>query len=242
MRVILLAAGRGTRLGVLTDQTPKPLLEVAGRPILVRILDGLYAAGVRDVAIVTGYRGEMIRSELGNGAAVGMHIEYREQTALDGTARALALARDFAGDESFAFGWGDVLFEPQSYRRVVRASRLADGALAVNEMDDLSQGGAVTVRSEGDTLFATGLVEKPAADPVDTRWNNAGFGVLAPEIWEYIDALEPDAKGEYMLPTAIGAWLQSGACVRAVAIEGPWFDIGTPESLEAARAAFGSTS
>jgi dTDP-glucose pyrophosphorylase len=146
------------------------------------------------------------------------------------------------GDETFAFGWGDVLFEPENYRRVVRASRLADGAVAVNEMEDPSQGGAVTVEGDGDAMFATDLVEKPAPGTTDTRWNNAGFGVLAPEIWDHIDALAPDAKGEYVLPTAIGAWLRSGARVRAVAIEGPWFDIGTPESLEAARSAFGSAS
>lgn len=242
MRVVLLAAGRGTRLGALTETMPKPLLEIAGRPILVRILDGLYAAGLRDVAIITGYRGEMIRSELGNGAAVGMHIEYREQTALDGTARALSLARDFVGEEPFAFGWGDVVMCPENYRNVVRAARLADGALAVNAMDDLSQGGAVLVSNEGDTLFATGLVEKPAPGTIETPWNNAGFGVLAPEIWDHIDGLEPAANGEYVLPTAIGSWLASGARVRTVPIEGPWFDIGTPESLEAARAAFGSTS
>ncbi len=169
MRAVLVAAGRGTRLGALTESTPKPLLEVAGRPILVRILDALHAAGLRDVAIITGYRGEMIRSELGNGAAVGMHIEYREQTELDGTARALSLARDFVGNEPFAFGWGDIVMRPENYRSVVRAARLADGALAVNAMDDLSQGGAVLVRNEGDMLFATGLVEKPAPGPSRRR-------------------------------------------------------------------------
>lgn len=236
MRAILLAAGRGTRLGALTDTTPKPLLEVAGRPIIVHILDALHAAGIRDVAIVTGYRGEMIRSELGNGAAVGMHIEYREQRQLDGTARALSLARDFVGDEAFAFGWGDVVMRPETYRNVVRASRLADGALAVNAMDDLSEGGALLVREEGDVLFATGLVEKPAPGTVDTHWNNAGFGVLAHEAWGHIESVEPAANGEYVLPTAIGAWLESGARVRAVAVEGPWFDIGTPESYQAACA------
>lgn len=238
MRAVLLAAGRGTRLGTLTATTPKPLLEVAGRPIIVRILDAFYGAGIRDVAIITGYRGEMIRSELGNGSAVGMHIEYRQQERLDGTARALSLARDFAGGEAFAFGWGDVVMGTDTYRNVVRASRLADGALAVNAMDDLSQGGAVTVEGDGDAMFAKDLVEKPAPGAVDTHWNNAGFGVLAPEIWDHIDALAPDAKGEYVLPTAIGAWLESGARVRAVPVEGPWFDIGTPESLESARTAF----
>lgn len=242
MRAVLVAAGRGTRLGALTESTPKPLLEIAGRPILVRILDALHAAGLRDVAIITGYRGEMIGSELCNGAAVGMHIEYRLQKELDGTARALSLARDFVGNEPFAFGWGDVVMRPENYRNVLRSARLADGALAVNVMDDLSQGGAVLVRNEGDMLFATGLVEKPAPGSVETPWNNAGFGVLAPEVWGHIDALAPAANGEYVLPTAIGSWLASGARVRAVPVDGPWFDIGTPQSLEAARAAFGSTS
>jgi len=235
-RAILLAAGKGTRLGSLTAQAPKPLLEVGGKPILVHIIDGLMRAGIERFLVVTGHFGELIEAELGNGGAVGVRIEYVRQERLDGTARALALGRNFAGDEPFFFGWGDILVRPENYRSVVRRARLADAVIAVNEVDDPWAGGAVYVDDE---LRVTRMVEKPARGTSTTRWNNAGFGVLGPEIWPLIEALEPSERGEYELPQAIGALIASGARVVASPVEGPWFDIGTPEQLVAARREFG---
>lgn len=234
-RAILLAAGKGTRLGSLTAHAPKPLLEVAGKPILVHITDGLMRAGIERFLIVTGHFGELIEAELGNGAAVGVRIEYVRQERLEGTARALALGREFAEGEPFFFGWGDILVRPENYRSVMRRARLADAVIAVNEVDDPWAGGAVYV---DDDLRVMRMVEKPAKGTSTTRWNNAGFGVLGPEIWPLIDALEPSERGEYELPQAIGALIASGARVVASPVEGPWFDIGTPEQLEAARREF----
>jgi dTDP-glucose pyrophosphorylase len=233
---VVLAAGRGTRLGDLTADTPKPLLMVGGRPILVRILDGLIRAGIEDVAIVTGYLGDRIEAEIGSGAASGLSVTYLRQEQFDGTARAIALARECLGDERFVFAWGDILVRPENYRAVVRRSRLADAVLAVNEVDDPWAGAAVYV---DDGLRVTRIVEKPPPRTSATRWNNAGFGVLGPEIWPLIDQLAPSARGEYELPEAVAALIESGVNVAACPVEGPWFDVGTPEQLEAARGEFG---
>ncbi len=235
-KAVLLAAGRGTRLGALTERLPKPLLSVGGRPIIVHILDGLFRAGIRDVTIVTGYLAEMVEAELGNGAGSGMEIRYVRQEKLEGTARALCLAREPLGDATFFVGWGDILVRPENYRAIVRASRLADAAIAVNEVGDPSLGAAVYL---DEAMNVQRIVEKPGPGTSTTRWNNAGLAVLGPNIWPFIDALEPSERGEYELPQAVAALVASGARVVAVPIQGPWFDIGTPENLEAARAAFG---
>ena len=234
-RAVILAAGRGTRLGGLTAETPKPLLMVGGRPILVRIVDGLIRAGIDDVAIVTGYLGERIESEIGNGAASGVSVTYFRQQQFDGTARALALARQHLGEERFVFAWGDILVRPENYRTVVRRSRLSDAVVAVNEVDDPWAGAAVYV---DDAMRVTRMVEKPAQGTSATKWNNAGFGVLGPEIWPLIDTLETSSRGEYELPQAIAALIATGANVAACPVEGPWFDVGTPEQLETARREF----
>lgn len=234
-QAVLLAAGRGTRLGELTAKVPKPLIPVGGRPIIVRILDGLRRAGILEVTIVTGYLGEVIEAELGNGEGSGMRLRYVPQERLDGTARAVALAREHLGDRPFLFGWGDIVVDPVNYAAVVRAARFARHVIAVNEVEDPASGAAVYV---DEAMRVMRLVEKPPHGSSTTRWNNAGFGVLSPSAWPVIDELEPSARGEYELPQAIAALIDRDEEVRAVPVHGPWFDIGTLESLAAARAAF----
>ena len=193
MKAVLLAAGRGSRLGPLTESTPKGLLEVAGRPIIVRIIDGLIAASVDDFAIVTGYLAAKLEAGLGNGSQSGVRITYFRQEQLNGTAAALALAREFVGDERFFFGWGDILIRPENYREVIRKARFADAAIALNEVDDPFAGGAVYV---DDDFRVTRMSEKPPRGTSTTRWNNAGLGVLGPEIWAAIEELQPSERGE----------------------------------------------
>ena len=242
---VVLAAGRGTRLGALTADTPKPLLTIGRRPLIAHILDGLIGAGIEQAAVITGYHGAALEAELGNGAGSGVAITYLRQEALDGTARALALAREVIGGQRFFFTWGDILVRPENYRSVLRASRLADGAIAVNPMEDPSAGAAVFTEpplpwpptADMPAAVLTGIIEKPA-DGSTSHWNNAGFGVLGPEIFDVIATLAPSPRGEYELTGALDALVRAGTRIRAVPVEGPWFDIGTPESLDAARAAF----
>lgn len=236
MNAILLAAGRGTRLGALTASTPKPLLEVGGEPILLRIVRGLVLAGIHDIAIVTGYLASQVEARLGNGASAGARIRWVRQQGFGGTAAALKLARDAVGEESFLFGWGDIVVGPHNYARVLEGARGVDGVLAVNAVPDPAHGGAVYLDAVG---LVTRLVEKPPPGTSTTRWNNSGIGVLPPAIWPAIDALRPSPRGELELPQAIQSLISDGLRFRAVPVEGPWFDIGTPESLEAARRAFG---
>ena len=96
-KAVILAAGRGTRMQALTDQVPKPLLEVGGRPLLARVVDNLRQAGLADLLIVTGYRAEQVESHFADETG----ITFRRQQVRDGTARAALLARDFAGPDDF---------------------------------------------------------------------------------------------------------------------------------------------
>jgi dTDP-glucose pyrophosphorylase len=235
-RAVLLAAGRGARLGELTRRFPKAMLQVGGQPILHRIIAALASEGVSEITIVTGHEAAALERATGAGETWGTRIRYRRQRELNGTAGAVSLARDHLGDAPFFCGWGDIVVDAANYGRVLSAASGGDGALAVNEVDDPAAGAAVYVDDRG---YVTRIVEKPAPGTSATHWNNAGLAVLPAAIWKYIDVLEVSPRGELELPQAIAAFVAEGGRLKAVPIQGKWFDVGTPENFEAARRHFG---
>jgi NDP-sugar pyrophosphorylase family protein len=238
---VVLAAGRGTRMGPLTANVPKPLLALRGRPIIEHILTGLHAAGIREVVVVTGYLAEQIERHLGSGEALRMRLSYRRQTRPEGTARALLLARDAIRAEPFLLSWGDIVVEPGQYAALLDDYRRVrcDALLSVNATEDPWQGAAVYVDEH---WRVTSLVEKPPRGSSRTPWNNAGIFVLAPLVLEYAERLSPSPRGEYELPQAIAAMIADGRDVRACPVRGFWSDLGRPEDLAVAESALENPS
>ena len=118
-RAVVLAAGRGTRMRELTNDVPKPMIEVRGKPVLEHIVEGLRDAGVRRLLIIVGYHAEAVRNFFGDGRRHNVAIEYATQTVQDGTGRVVELAHDFVTDRPFILAYGDILVDPANYRRVV---------------------------------------------------------------------------------------------------------------------------
>src|SRR5260370_33812959 len=122
------AAGRGPRMGELTADLPKPMIKVRGKPILLRIVEGLQAAAIKDFLIIVGYHSEAVRNYFGDGTCFGLQISYATQVAQDGTGRVVNLARDFAGNSAFILGYGDILVDPQNYKRIADLSDDGDAS------------------------------------------------------------------------------------------------------------------
>ncbi|MGH7342918.1 MAG: NTP transferase domain-containing protein, partial [Candidatus Rokuibacteriota bacterium] len=121
MRALVLAAGMGKRLAPLTEDRPKGLLELGGRSLLARLLDGLQAAGVTETAIVVGYRQEQIRAHLGDSHR-GMPVRYLENAAYTkGPLLSLWTGRAGFEQDDVVLADGDVLFAPTLLARVVQA-------------------------------------------------------------------------------------------------------------------------
>lgn len=227
---VILAAGRGTRMKNLTEAIPKPMLPVAGRPLLEYILEALRAAGLRRAVVITGYQAEQVERHFGDGSRLGMSIRYRCQVVQDGTARALLLAREEIGERPFLLAWGDILTERSNYPELLRqfVDSGADALLAVNWVDDPSRGAAVTVTAD-DRIER--IVEKPPPGTANTHWHNAGIGVFRPIVFDYLAAVRASPRGEYEIPDALSAMIGDGLAVRAFRLRGFWADVGTPEDL-----------
>jgi NDP-sugar pyrophosphorylase family protein len=239
-KAILLAAGRGQRLGALTAHTPKPMLDVAGVPIIAHILDGLAQAGIRQALVVTGYLAEPLEEFCARFAPARgkLQITTVRQLALDGTGGALRAAIPFIGaDPRFVFGWGDILMDREFYGRFLKRARDSDYdlLLAMNYTSDPYRGAAVYVDSD---LRVERIVEKPAPGTSTTHWNNAGLFAATNGFLDYVRRLEPSPRGELELPAAIAAMVTDGRAVRAVELRGFWSDIGTPEDLALARKSY----
>ncbi len=143
MKAVILAAGKGTRMKELTNDLPKPMLRVQGKPILEHILEGLLGAGIRELFIVTGYRAEVIENHFGDGARWGARIAFGRQIVQDGTGRAPDLAKEFVGSDEFLLTYGDILVKPQTYQQMLRrfAEDNFSGVITVTGSEDVTKGG-----------------------------------------------------------------------------------------------------
>src|SRR5689334_3451 len=142
MKAVILAAGKGTRMKELTNEVPKPMLKVQGRPILEHILTGILSAGVKEVFIVTGFRAEVIEEYFGDGAKWNARIAYGRQLVQDGTGKAPELAKEFIGDSPFILTYGDILVKPETYKQMVDRFNSEDfsGVITVTPGQDVTKG------------------------------------------------------------------------------------------------------
>ena len=209
---MLLAAGRGERLRPLTDTLPKPLVEVAGKPLIVYHLERLARAGVTDVVINLSWLGEKIRTALGDGARYGIRITYSEEGPVPletggGIHRALPLL----GPGPFLVVNSDV-WTDADFSRFLTLHEDADARLLLAPNPPHHQRGDFGL--EGDFV-----VERDA-----DRFTYTGIGVYRPELFEGC------APGKFpllpLLRRAIAARRRRGEVYR-----GEWLDIGSPDRL-----------
>jgi dTDP-glucose pyrophosphorylase len=228
-KAVILAAGRGTRMGPMTDETPKPMLAVQGKPILEHVLEGLATAGIERFLIVVGYRRQAIVDHFRGSPRP---IEFRVQERVDGTGSATRLARDFVGGEPFLLTFGDILCGPGAYTRCARIlldNPATQAVLGVKDVDDPWRGAAVYERDG----VVDRVVEKPPPGTSTTRWNSAGLYTMQAAVFPYLDRLQPSRRGEYEITSIFDMMLADGLELRIGPILETWRDIGFPDDLEA---------
>jgi UDP-N-acetylglucosamine diphosphorylase / glucose-1-phosphate thymidylyltransferase / UDP-N-acetylgalactosamine diphosphorylase / glucosamine-1-phosphate N-acetyltransferase / galactosamine-1-phosphate N-acetyltransferase len=227
-RAVILAAGRGTRMRELTNDLPKPMIEVRGKPVLQHIVEGLRDAGARRLLIIVGYHGETVENFFGDGRRYNVTIEYAMQTVQDGTGRVVALACNFTGESPFILSYGDILISPVNYKRIVDLPNDLEAIITVTRGEDVSKGGAVFLNEQ---MELVDLREKPKPGEPTSPWYNAGLYAIRPSIFKFIAKLKPSPRGEYELTDAIRDLAHSGKKVKAIELTGEWADVRDPEIL-----------
>jgi dTDP-glucose pyrophosphorylase len=219
---VVMAGGQGVRLRPLTETLPKPMLRVAGRPILERIVLHLVGIGIGRVLIAVGYLGHVIEAHFGDGSRFGCEIAYiREETPL-GTAGPLGLLTDMPTDSTLVMN-GDLVTQADLGGLLdahARSGRIA--TIGVRRYLHTVPFGQV--ERDGDVV--RGIEEKPTI----ARDVNAGIYVIEPALVARVERGVPLAMTDL-----IGEALQRGESVGAFVIDDDWIDIGAREQLDRAR-------
>ena len=224
LKAIILAGGEGTRLKSVTGDLPKPMVELAGKPVLAHILDLLKRSGITDVCMALHYRPEVIRDHFGDGSAYGMRLQYRVETALRGTAGAVRDCADFYADRDFLVISGDCVcdFDLKALMEAQRRHKSAVTMALYAHEQPLQYGIVLTDRADRVVSF----VEKPDWSRVVSDLVNTGIYIISPEAMTYV----PQDRSFDFAKDLFPLLMQQGHEIRAVRMDGYWCDIGTPRA------------
>ena len=228
MKAMVLAAGKGTRLRPMTDNCPKCLMPLAGRPLLDWTLPWLKdVAGITDCLVNLHYLPEMVRDYVGDGSKYGLRAVYSFEPELLGTAGAVRKVSDFF-EEPFYVIYSDNFSQWNLQElKTVHESKGAVATIAVHWREDVTQSGVAEMDNEGRIL---GFLEKPSAAAVTSHYVNAGFYYLEPTVFDYIPEGEFFDFAYHVFP----AMLKAGEPMYAVKMDETIIGIDTKEAYEKA--------
>lgn len=229
MKAMILAAGLGTRLRPLTDRLPKPLLPVAGRPLIEWNLLLLRRHRICDVIINLHHLGHLIEQALGDGSALGMRITYSREPVLLGTGGGLKQAEPFFDGEPFFVVNGDTLFDLDlgALAAAHREGR-AIATMALRADPEPARWGVVEVDSNHRVIRINGRGRNDGGRASNRMF--AGVHLMHPRLLADV----PSGRDSSIIEAYVRA-IQGGETVEGYEWSGYWSDIGTPERYEQAR-------
>ncbi len=225
MKAIIPAAGLGTRLRPLTFTRPKPVLRVAGQPIIRHAIRTLQEAGISEIGIVVS---QLTREEIAHAIrnVTGAQITLIDQNEQLGLGHAVLTAREWVGQDDFCVYLGDNLFEYGARPFVERFQEARpDALIALVQVEDPTAFGVAQM--DGERIVR--LVEKPKNPPSNLAV--AGLYCFTARLFEMLDGMPPSARGEYEITDGIQRLIEAGATVMGQPVVGWWKDTGRPTDL-----------
>ncbi|MBC8251115.1 MAG: NTP transferase domain-containing protein [Candidatus Nitrosopelagicus sp.] len=174
MKVVILAAGVGKRLGNLTENIPKPMIRVFDKPILEYIVNDLVNSGFNDICIIIGHYGEQIKQYFGSGEKFNVKITYVTQIEYNGTADATWYAKDFVNDEKFLLHLGDAI-NPNALRKYTKnmLDDEADVSIISVEIEDSMKKKVGNIEIDGNSVVK--ISEKSEINKSNLAWQELHF-------------------------------------------------------------------
>ena len=213
---VIMAGGLGTRLGELTKETPKPLLPIAGKPLISLIAEQLCSHGIEQIFISINYKGSKIKDWFKNNPILGSNISFLEEKEFLGTAGALSLLPTIPS-EPFVVINGDII-SPINYGSLLEFHNANHNSMTLCTREYSFQVPYGVLQINGSKLLS--IEEKPSQN----IFINAGIYVLSPELLSYI----PKNK-RYDMPELINTALNKGKNISCYPVSDFWLDIGTPK-------------
>jgi mannose-1-phosphate guanylyltransferase len=220
MKALLLAGGKGTRLRPITNNLPKPMVHIMGKPLLERTILNLKNCGVDEVVLSTCYKSKHIKDFLKDGAELGVKINYITEDIPLGTGGAIKNAEEFF-DDTFIILNSDIVSDID-YAELIRyhKEKKAHVTIAMTEVEDPSQYGVIEFNDSG---FVTAFKEKPKIGETSSKFINAGVYIFEPEVLKEIPANSVVSIEKETYPSL----LKKGYNLAAYKFHGYWIDIGT---------------
>ncbi len=230
MKAVILAGGRGNELQPITDTRPKPMIKLLGKPILQYIIEELKETGINEILIITGYKGEQIRSYFKSGKEFNINIQYADQGNKEGIEHALLAAEVYVQNESkFLLLFGDIISEKGLIKRVLNAleNTQAEMAMSLTLQGDTGDFGVVNIDYTGHIKEVGCTIDEK--DDSHSHYVDAGCFILNTSIFSEI-------KKQHSLVKALNSRIAQGDKIIAAIWEKEWIDIGKPWNiLEANR-------
>lgn len=242
-KAVIPAAGLGTRMLPLTKAQPKEMLPVVRKPTIQYIVEEAYEAGIMEILIITGKYKRAIEDHFDkydhnvknpylkklNELLEHVSIYYVRQRHQKGLGDALKYAESFVNDEPFALLLGDTITIPSCTAELIKTYQNVNASLiAVEEVprENVSLYGVVSRAEPGEIFKIKYLVEKPDVKSAPSNLAILGRYILTPEIFEYLERVKPDKKGEIQLTDALEIMVENGTDIYGYIFRGKRYDIG----------------
>ncbi len=236
---VIPAAGRGERMLPLTRAMPKEMLVVDGKPFIQYVVEGMTAAGIKTIYVITGWRKHSVLDYFGSGEKFGVDISYIVQDEMLGLADAIGRVGNFVS-EDFVVGLGDDIFYPTSCVNDIikfHETKKPSATLSIEEVSagEVEKYGIVKVDKNNRVLD---LVEKPSASKAPSRLAIAGIYVFTPDIFDAIKKTKPGKNNELQLTDSVKLLVDRGKTVYAKKLDGHRITIGSIDELRSANEFF----